>query len=308
MLALALERAYLAVRARRSAASASVSAVPVVVIGNLVAGGSGKTPALMAIARTLQAEGRRVGIISRGYGAAVSVTTPRRVSGASDPRQCGDEPVLLAARLGCPVWVARDRVAALHAMLAAEAVDVVLSDDGLQHTALPRALEICMVDGTRGFGNGHCLPAGPLREPAERLARVDFVLARGASLTSLARIDGVMRLRAAGWRSVADDQPLPLAALPPGTRVCACAGIAGPAQFFAMLRGLGLEVAERAFADHHRFTARDFRGARGRVVMTEKDAVKCRRVAPPGALALAIEAELPAALLALLRSRLAPPC
>jgi tetraacyldisaccharide 4'-kinase len=164
-----------------------------------------------------------------------------------------------------------------------------------------------MVDGARGLGNGHCLPAGPLREPAERLARVDFVLARGAPLAPLARLDGVMLVRAAGWRGVADDQPLPLAALPGGTRVCACAGIADPAPFFAMLRALGLEVAERPFPDHHRFTARDFRAASGRVVMTEKDAVKCRRVAPPGALALAIEAELPEALLALLHRRLAPP-
>jgi tetraacyldisaccharide 4'-kinase len=292
-----LESLYLGLsrlrRRRAQAQRGSALAVPVIVVGNITVGGTGKTPLVIALAAALRAAGLRVGVVSRGHGGSAG-REPAAVPPDGDPAFWGDEAVLLAARIDGPVWIGRDRARAARALCARCAPDVILADDGLQHHRLPRAMEICVVDGLSGLGNGHCLPLGPLREPPARLAEVDFVVANGSPLAPCPRIDGVMRLAPRGWTTVADARDLPLAALVPGTRVHAVAGIGNPARFFATLHALGLQAVGHAFPDHHRFQPRELRFAdEGRVVMTEKDAVKCRRFAAPDWLALRVEAELP---------------
>jgi tetraacyldisaccharide 4'-kinase len=241
---------------------------PVVVIGNLTVGGSGKTPLTAWLATSLAARGLRVGIASRGHGG--SARGPLEVTAASDPAVVGDEPLLLARRTGARVVVARDRLAAARAL--APAVDVILADDGLQHYRLARDLEVLVVDGVRRYGNGRLLPAGPLREPERRAAGVDVVVANGG----LAR-DGELAMRLEPQAVVALDTGLrsPLA----GWRdreVHAVAGIGDPARFFATLRDAGLRVIEHPLPDHAPIGAADLRfGDALPVLMTEKDAVKC---------------------------------
>jgi len=283
-----------AVRRRRSAAARSTwrAPVPVVVVGNLTPGGTGKTPLVIALAEALRARGLRVGVLSRGYGGRARRV--HRVRPDSDPRQSGDEPVLLAGRLDCPVWVGRDRIEAARTMLAAEDVDAIVCDDGLQHYALARDVEICVVDGARGLGNGRCLPVGPLREPAERLLDVDFVLCTGNCVHRLPRCDGLMRLAPAGWTRLVNGRPPAAGELEPGGAVHAVAGIGNPQRFFATLRSLGLRVFEHPFPDHHHFEWRELMfGDELPVVMTEKDAVKCRGFALPNWWSLRVVAVLP---------------
>src|SRR5689334_13067251 len=166
--------------ARRAMAAPVKLPVPVVVVGNLTAGGTGKTPLTLWLAEFLRARGRTPGIVSRGYGGHAGA--PRRVLPDSDPLACGDEPVLLARRSGCEVWIGANRVAAARSLLASRpACDVVLSDDGLQHYRLARDVELCVVDGERGFGNGWLLPAGPLRESPARLGRADAIVINGGA-------------------------------------------------------------------------------------------------------------------------------
>ena len=269
--------------------------VPVVVVGNITVGGTGKTPVVIALVEALQARGLRPGVVSRGYGAATGAVYPHRVGADSSAADCGDEPLLIYQRTGAPCVVAPDRPAAVRALLAAEPIDLVLCDDGLQHYALARDFEIALLDSQRLLGNGFCLPAGPLREPAGRLREVDWVLHRGGSDPDT------------GTR-YASDGLLPLlpntVALPPapGAAVHALAGIGQPAQFFASLEAMGYQVTGHGFADHHAFVADDFAGLGDQpVIMTEKDAVKCRALAWPGATGanlwyLKISARLPAAL------------
>jgi tetraacyldisaccharide 4'-kinase len=250
---------------------------PVVVIGNLTVGGTGKTPLTVWLARELQAQGLKVGIVSRGYGRAGRA--PREVVPGSDWRVVGDEPLLLARHTDCPTVVGADRVAA--ARLLAGRVDVVLADDGLQHLRLARDCEIVVIDGARGFGNGRLLPAGPLREPPSRLLVADAVVVNGAPRhASLAALSGraplAMVLEAThAMPLAAGAQRTPLESFR-GQRVHAVAGIGNPARFFEQLRGHGIEVLGHAFADHHVFRAAelDF-GDELPVLMTEKDAVKC---------------------------------
>jgi len=248
--------------------------VPVIVVGNLVAGGSGKTPLVLWIAEFLRAQGRRPGIVSRGHGATVEA--PREASIASDPAEVGDEPMLLARRSGCPVWVAPQRVAACAALREQHPeCDVIVSDDGLQHYALAREVEICVVDA-RGFGNGLLLPAGPLREPASRLRSVDAVVAHDTRAVQgfAMRLEGDRLVRLTDAR---DARPASSFA---GQRVHAVAGIGDPARFFLQLGRFGIEVVPHAFPDHHPFVAADLEfGDEAPVVMTEKDAVKCKRFA-----------------------------
>jgi len=258
----------------------AAAGVPVVVVGNLSVGGSGKTPLVLHVAALLREHGWKPGIVSRGYlGTAAHgapAAGPREATIASDPAEVGDEPMLLARRSGCPVWVAADRVAACRALRAQHPdVDVIVADDGLQHYALRRDLEICVVDG-RGFGNGFLLPAGPLREPPSRLAGVDAVVAHDAPAAGGFRMalvgDTLVRLNDAR-----DARPLKSFA---GRRVHAVAGIGDPARFFRQLAAAGLQVVPHAFPDHHAFRAEDFDfGDADPVVMTEKDAVKCKRIA-----------------------------
>lgn len=253
---------------------AAPPAVPVLVVGNLAVGGSGKTPVVIALARYLADLGIQVGVISRGYG--TRRRTVRRVEADSDPYVHGDEPVLLAARTGRPVWVARDRRAALDAALAA-GVKVVIADDGLQHRRLPRSFEIVLIDGQRGFGNGWLLPAGPLRQPVSRLQSVDAILHRGRPGTPELpgrRFD----LRPKGLVRLADGarlDPLSLANRP----VSAVCGIANPDQFVQMLESLAMKPVVHAFPDHHPFSPSELEGLARPIVTTAKDAVKLQRIA-----------------------------
>lgn len=264
--------------------------VPVVVVGNLIVGGAGKTPLTQALARDLRARGRRPGIVSRGYGGSAQAA-PRPVRPDSEPAQVGDEPLLLAAT-GVPVWVGRDRAAAARALLAAHPdTDLLLCDDGLQHLRLGRDLEIAVFD-QRGAGNGWRLPAGPLRDPMSRLGHLTgggAVVVNGGRAGLHGKLDGHLQqvpvfdmvLAPGAFHALADPDavlaPAALAAQLAGGRVVAFAGIGDPARFFATLTGLGLSFEPRAFPDHHAYTPDDFAGlADATVLMTEKDGVKCR--------------------------------
>jgi tetraacyldisaccharide 4'-kinase len=250
--------------------------VPVLIVGNITVGGTGKTPLVLWLAAFLQRHGMHPGIVSRGYGGGADA--PLEVTPAIGTSTAGDEPVLLAARSGCPVWIGRDRVAAARALIKAHPeCDVIIADDGLQHYRLARDVEIAVVDGARGLGNGYTLPAGPLREPRARLASVDAVVINASAADKAERPNWyVMRLEGSRFRNLADPQRVALAADFAGKRVVAIAGIGHPPRFFAHLEALGMSFESRAFADHHAFEASDlaFPGADA-IVMTEKDAVKC---------------------------------
>lgn len=253
--------------------------VPVVVIGNLTVGGTGKTPFTLWLARTLREHGVRVGIASRGYGG--SVTGPERVDPDGDPARFGDEAVLLARRAGVPVCVARHRLDAAR-WLAGQGCRLVLADDGLQHLALRRDLEVLVVDAARGFGNGSLLPAGPLREPLRRIADVNAVVVQGAPVPAAVAEHPLlvsMTLQPESLVSLRDGTRQELSAFA-GRRVHAVAAIGDPRRFFRLLRTAGIEPVEHAFADHHPFAPQDLAfGEDLPVLMTEKDAVKCSRFA-----------------------------
>ena len=248
--------------------------IPVIVVGNLTAGGSGKTPLVLWIAELLREHKWKPGIVSRGYGGSVQVPTEATI--ASEPAEVGDEPMLLARRSHCPVWVAPDRVAACRVLRERHPeCDVIVTDDGLQHYALARDIEICVVDG-RGFGNGFLMPAGPLREPASRLRSVDAVVAHEAPGAS----GHAMRLEGESLVRITNAQDVRAAKSFAGQKVHAVAGIGDPQRFFRHLARFGIQAMPHAFPDHHAFRAPDLEfGDAAPVVMTEKDAVKCKRFA-----------------------------
>jgi tetraacyldisaccharide 4'-kinase len=264
--------------------------VPVLVVGNLSVGGAGKTPLTIALVEALRKRGWRPGVVSRGYGR--TDRQPRRVHADSPMQQVGDEPRLIAARTGCPVAVAARRVEAARLLLDSGEVDLIIADDGLQHYALDRSVEVLVVDGRRGLGNGRLLPAGPLREPRTRAARCDLVVINGEG-QGAAEVEGLpMRLRLTPPRRLCDAIVVDWLQL---DAVQAVAGIADPERFFAALRSQGLRVDGRGFQDHHRFVVEDFDFDDGRpLLMTEKDAGKCAGFARPHWLVVAVEAELPA--------------
>jgi tetraacyldisaccharide 4'-kinase len=251
--------------------------VPVVVVGNIFIGGTGKTPLTIWLAQALRAAGLRPGVISRGHGAEGEA--PRAVTPESSTLEVGDEPVLIARRAGVPVFVGRKRVEAGRALLAAHPeVDVVLTDDGLQHYALARDVEVLLFDG-RGAGNGWLLPAGPLREAPSRRRDVTVVNAPEISPALAASVGGKpfrMQLVGESAERLADPrQSRPLASFA-GQRLLAAAGIGNPGRFFALLRGAGLDFAELPLADHYDFRDNPFAGVDADVILiTEKDAVKC---------------------------------
>lgn len=266
--------------------------VPVIVVGNLTVGGTGKTPLVLWLVEFLRGEGYRPGIISRGYGSRAS--QPQPVTATSDPVFVGDEPVLLARRAQCPVWVCARRVDAASALLAAHPeCNVLISDDGLQHYRLRREIEIVVVDGQRRYGNSLMLPAGPLREPVSRLDRADAIVINGGSI---APGQYSMQLTGALFRNLRDGSAATVADFA-GKRLHAIAGIGYPPRFFAHLRQLGLAIVEHAFPDHHAFKPADlqFENADA-ILMTEKDAVKCAAFAPRNSWVLAVDAEVDAAL------------
>jgi tetraacyldisaccharide 4'-kinase len=255
--------------------------VPVIVVGNITAGGTGKTPATIWLANSLAARGFSPGIVSRGYGGSKSGTS-MRVDARSDPAVVGDEPVLIAMRTGRPVVVDADRGRGA-AMLVADGADLVIADDGLQHYALARDYEICVVDGARGLGNGLLLPAGPLREPVSRIEDVDQVLLNGrpheGRLAMSAGLQNAIEFRLAAAEACrlngSLNRPIERFA---GTTVHAVAAIGNPGRFFDTLRGHGIQVIEHAFPDHAplRPEQLDF-GDNFDILMTEKDAVKFPR-------------------------------
>lgn len=245
--------------------------VPVIVVGNITAGGTGKTPLTLALVDWLRAAGLRPGIVSRGHGG--QGREPMPVLPDSDPAVAGDEPVLLARRAGCPVWIGRRRVSAARRLLAMHPeVDLILADDGLQHYALARDFEIVVVDGIRGLGNGWLLPAGPLRECRRRLERVDAVVVNGRMRTDLPGRVFSMRLAGEVFRHLQDPSRTATARDLADRPLHAVAGIGHPQRFFDHLTALGLAFTAHAFPDHHAFHAEDL--PPGRVLMTEKDAVK----------------------------------
>ncbi|MEA5666570.1 tetraacyldisaccharide 4'-kinase [Stenotrophomonas sp. MH1] len=283
--------------------------VPVIVVGNITAGGTGKTPLTIELVTRLREAGWKPGVASRGYGRD-DAGTARWITPDMEPALGGDEPVLIAWKTGVPVRVDRDRVAAAKALLEA-GCDVVVCDDGLQHYRLARDIEIEVVDAARRYGNGRMMPAGPLRESAARARDCDFRvvnLGQASDAPEPAVASGfgewAMRLRidTAHPLNGGRDQPLQAFA---GQRVHAVAGIANPQRFFQMLRARGIGVVPHAFADHHRYQAGDLSfGSELPVLMTEKDAVKCQRFANRWHYAVPLQAELPAAFWVALLDRL----
>lgn len=275
-------------RARRQQARAERLPVPVVVVGNVAVGGTGKTPVTLALVQQLRALGRCPGVISRGYGGRGPF--PQVVRPDTDPAVCGDEPLLMAGH-GVPVSVAPDRHAAGRALLAAEpAVDVLVCDDGLQHYALARDLELCVIDGGRGHGNGWRLPAGPLREPATRAERCGLRLVNGGDPGPYGPGSLRFDLCPGELQSLVGSESVPLPDWA-GRRIHAVAGIGHPSRFFDTLRAAGLDPVPHAFPDHHPYRPADLAfGDDLPVVMTEKDAVKCRRFADTRLWMLPVEA------------------
>jgi tetraacyldisaccharide 4'-kinase len=264
--------------------------VPVVVVGNISVGGAGKTPLTVALIEGLRTRGFVPGVVSRGYGGKEK--GPVLLNAQSDAFDVGDEPVLVACATDAPVAVGRDRVAAAKLLLSAGKIDVLLADDGLQHYKLARDVEICVIDGERRFGNGRLLPAGPLREPVARLSTVDFRVCNGGTSGP-----GEIPMTLSGNAAIALSAPMMSRALQEfrNTRVHAVAGIGSPARFFSQLRGAGLDLIEHAFADHHPFRAGDLEfGDELPVLMTEKDAVKCRAFAGARLWCVPVRAQLPA--------------
>jgi len=269
---------------------------PVIVVGNIVAGGVGKTPFVIWLASQLMERGLKPAIVSRGYGGSAR-DWPQNVSAETDPALVGDEPVLIAQRTGCMVVADPDRVAAVNRAIDLGA-DVLISDDGLQHYRLQRDFEIAVVDGTRGFGNGWLLPAGPLRESRGRLKRVDAVVMTEREGSS------VVRHELAKWRpvharntlgdarSMQTSEARPLASFR-GVRVHAVAAVGNPESFFAGLRNHGIDVAAHPFPDHANLATEDLDfNDDWPVLMTEKDAVKCRRFAHDRCWVVPLEVEV----------------
>lgn len=281
--------------------------VPVIVVGNVSIGGTGKTPMTIALVQRLRAEGFNPGVASRGYGREGSQAL--WADADADPVQAGDETVLIARHGGAKVRVDNDRAAAARA-LAEAGCDVVVCDDGLQHYRLGRDLEIEVIDGRLRYGNGQLLPAGPLREPAERAQRCDFRVVNLGSAGSEGSTAGAgfgewpMRLQVDQALPLHGGRARPLASWS-GQRMHAVAGIGNPERFFATLRSAGIAVVPHAFPDHHRYTPADFAfGSRLPVLMTEKDAVKCTAFAGEEFFSVPVRAELPEAFWVALLARL----
>ena len=309
-------------------------AVPVVVVGNISVGGTGKTPIIIALANALTAKHIQVGIISRGYGSNAP-HYPYLVTASDHAAQCGDEPLLIAKATQCPVMIDKNRVAAAQQLLVSHPeVQLILSDDGLQHHRLQRNVEIVVVDSERGLGNHFCLPAGPLREPAKRLSTVDWILLNtpAEKMRELKqdqkevdrRLPIKVSLQPKAWRHIASQKVYPLSPCPwldansvDGNAkmltktLHAAAGIGHPQRFFNTLTQLGIDNSQsikqtchqHSFDDHHQFTAQDFSAwTNDTVLMTEKDGVKCQALMGEAAMpedcwALMVDIDLPNALI-----------
>jgi len=280
--------------------------VPVVVIGNINIGGTGKTPLVIWLAEQMKLTGYRPGVISRGYGGnALQVS---EVFPDSDALVAGDEAVLIAARTGCPVFVSADRISAgQHLLKAHPECNIIISDDGLQHYRMQRDVEIVVYDSVKGFGNGALLPAGPLRESQDRLKTVDAIVRNGAehgkSLHGVTSIG--MQLVATDFYNLADQQIKSAAQAFFGRKVIAVAGIGNPQRFFDQLNDMGLQFESRAYADHYIFQAQDFADVNADVIlMTEKDAVKCKPFATARFWVLPVSARVDSGLMPIVLNKL----
>jgi tetraacyldisaccharide 4'-kinase len=324
----ALFRGISVIRRRRLSALQQPFAVPVIVIGNISVGGTGKTPVVLALAEALHNSGRRVGVISRGYGGKAR-RYPLWVNDSTDVRESGDEACMMRRTLRGPLVLDPDRSRALRAVTTQSDCDVVISDDGLQHYRLWRDIEVVVVDAARGLGNRWCLPAGPLREPPQRLEEVDYILLNGlpalqqseqSRLPDISTPQAQFTLVPQVWVNVRTGQQVSLAHLPLALHtgdgssdggdeapvVDAIAGIGHPQRFFDSVQQLGFRVRPRAFADHHVYSAADLAFARHSVLlMTEKDAVKCQRFAGDNWWYLSVKAVLPAEFLQVVMGKLA---
>ncbi|MCW8941787.1 MAG: tetraacyldisaccharide 4'-kinase [Gammaproteobacteria bacterium] len=264
------------------------SELPVVIIGNIVAGGSGKTPLLIAVCELIKEKGYRPGVVSRGYGG--TFTGLKRVTDSDTAELVGDEPLMVQQRTGVPVVVAADRVAAVRYLYENDACDIVLADDGLQHYRMRRDIEIAVVDDKRRFGNGYCLPAGPLREPVSRLRAVDLVVYNAANSAATEAYSYTLNFTRLYHLGTGDTRALSSFS---GKVVHAVAGIGDPGRFFTQLRENEIDIIEHPFADHHSYSQDDFSGWHDEcIVMTEKDAVKCRALSLPDAWVIRVDAEL----------------
>lgn len=270
--------------------------VPVVVVGNLSVGGTGKSPLVAWLVRWLTDNGWRPGIVSRGYGGKAP-SYPLAVTSQTSVALSGDEPLMLAQQTGAPLAVDPDRPRAARWLIEHSRCNILIADDGLQHYALGRSLELVVVDGVRGFGNRHCLPRGPLREPLQRLADADALIGNGGT-ASLASTDGEgvprfsMTLVPTAWRHLVSGERYPVEQPPFGLDrpVAALAGIGHPQRFFDTLEALGVPHEGIAFGDHHQFSVADLPAAPRVVVMTAKDAVKCTGFADDRCWVLDVEA------------------
>lgn len=284
--------AFLLDRSIRQLQPGELTGKPILVVGNLTVGGSGKTPLVIRLCRILQDAGLQVGVASRGYGR--SSQGPQRVHADADPALTGDEPLLIAQRTGAAVIVDNDRCAAAQALFE-QGVDLVIADDGLQHHRLPRSMEICVIDGSRGFGNGLQLPAGPLREPVQRLWQFDHVVLNGSAVLASKLPNAVSMNLVPGMLHALDQKLSWRLSQFSGCRASAVAGIANPERFFHTLEQAGLMLDRHVHPDHHAFTPADFAALNPDypIIMTEKDAVKCRGMALRNAWYLAVDAQLP---------------
>jgi tetraacyldisaccharide 4'-kinase len=295
--------------------------VPVIVVGNISVGGTGKTPLTIALAEHLLEKGWRPGIVSRGYG-AIADDQGRHAhveirQGGHPPDWFGDEPLIMAARLPVPVYVGAERAEVARALLKDQPqVNVILSDDGLQHYAMERDVEIAVVDGERGFGNGHLLPAGPLRERPARLKTVNAIVVNGAEpdayVGNHARGTPGYSMRLGNERFVSlstgeEYSPEEFLVRARAQRIVAMAGIGHPKRFFQHLRRLGIGGVGHGFPDHHRYTQRELKFPDADLIlMTEKDAVKCRGFADHRMWFMRVDAQLPDEFFSLVDARLRP--
>ena len=262
--------------------------VPVIIVGNLSVGGTGKTPLVIAITKYLKSKGYKPGVVSRGYGGQ-SNDWPQLVTDESNPVEVGDESVLIAERCQCPVSVGPDRVKAAESLLKKFQCNIIVSDDGLQHLALQRDIEIIVIDGERRFGNSLCLPAGPMRELASRVKKADVVVSNGAARPE----EHEMQLVGDVFQHISSSSKSLTANELKDTKVHAVAGIGNNDRFFNALDEKNIDVIKHSFPDHFAYTAKDFEFSDELpVVMTEKDAVKCKQFAINNAWFLKVDAIL----------------